>query len=39
VITNSNTASLVKTMIEMGRNLKFELVAEGIENEQQVITK
>jgi sensor c-di-GMP phosphodiesterase-like protein len=32
VITNANTASLVKTMIEMGKNLNFELIAEGIEN-------
>ncbi|WP_078549218.1 sensor domain-containing protein [Litchfieldia alkalitelluris] len=36
VSTNSNIASLVKTMIDMGTNLKFELIAEGIENEQQV---
>jgi EAL domain-containing protein (putative c-di-GMP-specific phosphodiesterase class I) len=33
--TNSNTASLVKTMIEMGSNLNFEVIAEGIESEQQ----
>lgn len=35
IMTNSNTASLVKTIIEMGKSLKFDLVAEGIENEQQ----
>lgn len=35
IITNSNTASLVKTMIEMGKSLNFDLVAEGIENQQQ----
>lgn len=34
IITNASTASLVKTMIEMGRNLKFELIAEGIEEKQ-----
>ncbi|MFD1739571.1 EAL domain-containing protein [Bacillus salitolerans] len=35
IMTNSNTASLVKTIIEMGDNFKFDLVAEGIENKQQ----
>ncbi|MDG5789290.1 EAL domain-containing protein [Evansella sp. AB-P1] len=35
VITNSNTASLVKTMIEMGKNLDFHIIAEGVETEQQ----
>ncbi|WP_052144772.1 putative bifunctional diguanylate cyclase/phosphodiesterase [Halalkalibacter okhensis] len=35
IISNSNTASLVKTMIEMGRNFDFDLIAEGIEDEQQ----
>lgn len=36
MVTNTNTASLVKTIIEMGRNLSFELIAEGIESLQQV---
>lgn len=35
ITKNSNTASLVKTMIEMGKNLEFDLIAEGIEDEQQ----
>lgn len=32
---NKGQATLVKTIIEMGRNLGFELVAEGIEREEQ----
>ncbi|WP_180994189.1 putative bifunctional diguanylate cyclase/phosphodiesterase [Bacillus sp. Marseille-P3661] len=35
ISSNSNTASLVKTIIEMGENLKFGLVAEGIEDKRQ----
>ncbi|WP_174727683.1 bifunctional diguanylate cyclase/phosphodiesterase [Mesobacillus harenae] len=35
ILINANTASLVKTMIEMGQNLGFQLVAEGIEKKQQ----
>jgi diguanylate cyclase (GGDEF)-like protein/PAS domain S-box-containing protein len=35
VMTNDHTASLVKTMIQMGASLNFELIAEGIEEEQQ----
>ena len=35
IMSNSNTASLIKTMIEMGGNLKFDIIAEGIENESQ----
>ncbi|WP_261177958.1 EAL domain-containing protein [Anaerobacillus sp. CMMVII] len=35
VTSNSNIASLVKTMIEMGGNLGFDLIAEGIENREQ----
>ncbi len=35
ILINANTASLVKTMIEMGKNLNFELIAEGIENKLQ----
>lgn len=33
---NANDYALVKTIIEMGHNLKFRLVAEGIENDQQL---
>lgn len=33
--TNKNNASLVKTMIEMGQNLNFDLIAEGIEEQNQ----
>lgn len=33
--TNSNAASLVKTIIEMGKNLNFDLIAEGIETKEQ----
>lgn len=36
ILTNGTAASLVKTIIEMGKNLHFELIAEGIENQQQV---
>lgn len=32
---NSNSTSLVKTMIDIGSNLNFELIAEGIEDEIQ----
>ncbi|GIN92541.1 hypothetical protein J22TS1_35920 [Siminovitchia terrae] len=35
MMTNANTASLVKTIIEMGSNLNFGLIAEGIETEEQ----
>ncbi|WP_209121362.1 bifunctional diguanylate cyclase/phosphodiesterase [Alkalihalobacillus sp. BA299] len=35
ILTNVNTALLVKTIIEMGKNLNFALIAEGIETEQQ----
>ncbi|MFB6468446.1 putative bifunctional diguanylate cyclase/phosphodiesterase [Cytobacillus sp. Hz8] len=34
--TNSNKNALVKAIIQMGQNLNFELVAEGIENEKQI---
>ncbi|MBU9711591.1 bifunctional diguanylate cyclase/phosphodiesterase [Evansella tamaricis] len=36
ILTNSNTASLVKTMVQMGENIDFDLVAEGIEEQEQV---
>jgi EAL domain-containing protein (putative c-di-GMP-specific phosphodiesterase class I) len=35
IVTNSNTASLVNIIIDIGKKLKFELIAEGIENKQQ----
>lgn len=35
MLTNTDTSTLVKTMIEMGRNLNITLVAEGIEREEQ----
>src|SRR5690606_1211545 len=35
MMTNHNTQTLVKTIIEMGHNLSFELIAEGIETEDQ----
>ncbi|WP_078429849.1 EAL domain-containing protein [Alkalihalobacterium alkalinitrilicum] len=35
VTSNSCTAALVKTMIEMGKTLDFDLIAEGIEHEKQ----
>lgn len=34
-LSNSSTSAIVKTIIQMGRNLNFELIAEGIETEQQ----
>ncbi|WP_187254652.1 putative bifunctional diguanylate cyclase/phosphodiesterase [Alkalicoccus halolimnae] len=36
MLTDSNTASLVKTMITMAEDLELDIIAEGIENEQQV---
>lgn len=35
ILENANTAALVRTIIDMGGNLNFGLVAEGIENMQQ----
>lgn len=35
-VSNSNAAAIVKTVINMCQNLKFDLIAEGIENEHQV---
>lgn len=35
ILTKVNTASLVKTMIQMGKSLKFHIVAEGIETQGQ----
>lgn len=34
--TNSKKNALVKAIIQMGQNLNFELVAEGIENEKHI---
>lgn len=35
IVDNENTASIVKTMIDIGLNLNLKVVAEGIENEGQ----
>ncbi|MCC5895793.1 MAG: bifunctional diguanylate cyclase/phosphodiesterase [Alkalibacterium sp.] len=35
VISKENTASLVKTMIQMGKSLNFKIIAEGIESLEQ----
>ena len=35
VVSKENTASLVKTMIQMGKSLDFKIIAEGIENIEQ----
>lgn len=35
-ILNNNGGILVKTIIDMGRNLNFSVIAEGVENEQQI---
>lgn len=35
ILTKENTASLVKTIIQMGKSLNFHIVAEGIETEEQ----
>jgi EAL domain-containing protein (putative c-di-GMP-specific phosphodiesterase class I) len=34
--TNRNDATLVKTIIEMGKNLEMEVVAEGVETREQL---
>ena len=36
VVSNTSTGAIVKTIINLCQNLKFNLIAEGIENEQQV---
>lgn len=36
VATNSNDATIVGTIIHMGRNLKMDVVAEGVETEDQL---
>lgn len=35
ILAHSNGGVMVKTIIDMGRNLNFNVIAEGIENEQQ----
>ncbi|NRD76907.1 EAL domain-containing protein [Bacillus sp. BRMEA1] len=35
VITNTTVATLVRTIINMGNNLNFQLIAEGIETKEQ----
>lgn len=35
ILIKENTASLVKTIIQMGKSLNFHIVAEGIETEEQ----
>lgn len=35
VVSKENTASLVKTMIQMGKSLNFKIIAEGIESLEQ----
>ena len=37
VATNPDDAILVGTIVQMGRNLNMDVVAEGVENEQQLI--
>lgn len=36
IIDHSNQGAMVKTIIDMGNNLKFKVIAEGIEKEEQV---
>ncbi|PLR80414.1 putative bifunctional diguanylate cyclase/phosphodiesterase [Bacillus sp. V33-4] len=36
IINHSNQGAMVKTMIDMGHNLNFTVIAEGIENQEQV---
>jgi diguanylate cyclase (GGDEF)-like protein/PAS domain S-box-containing protein len=37
IIHHSNQGAMVKTIIDMGQNLNFTVIAEGIEKEEQVI--
>ena len=37
VANNPDDATLVSTIVQMGRNLNMDVVAEGVENEQQLI--
>ena len=36
VATNPDDATLVGTIVQMGRNLNMDVVAEGVENEEQL---
>jgi diguanylate cyclase (GGDEF)-like protein/PAS domain S-box-containing protein len=36
IVTNSDDATIVDTIIQMGRNLNMDVVAEGVENEAQL---
>lgn len=36
IISHSNQGAMVKTIIDMGNNLKFTVIAEGIEQAEQV---
>ena len=36
MMLSPNVSTLVKTIIEMGKNLNFDLIAEGIETEEQM---
>lgn len=36
IIHHSNQGAMVKTIIDMGNNLQFDVIAEGIETEEQV---
>ncbi len=36
VVTNPDSATIVDTIIQMGRNLEMDVVAEGVENEGQL---
>ena len=36
VVTNPDSATIVDTIIQMGRNLDMDVVAEGVENESQL---
>lgn len=36
IMINPNTAAVVKTIIDMGQNLNFKVIAEGIESQEQL---
>ena len=36
IFENSSSKAIVQTIIDMGNNLNFKVIAEGIENEQQL---
>ena len=36
ILEDEKTAAIVKTIIEMAQNLKIDVIAEGVENEEQV---